>query len=144
MTTAYKVVATAIRTQLLTSAPLVALLTQSGLSEVKMYLGAAQGAANMPYVRYHHVYGGEPAKAPSREFDQLWLVCAVAFDQPDAMDIDALSQSLLLGQRLTLTDGWQSWADITKNGEYANVTNVQGQQVWEIGAYYRIRGVKGN
>lgn len=142
--TVYTVVATGIRTTLLASAELVALLTDQSVPETKMYLSAANPAANLPYVRFHHVYGGEPAQSPTRSFDQLWLVCAVSFDQPVSMDIDAYLQSLLLGQRMTLIDGWEAWADITKNGEYSNVTNMQGQQMWEIGAYYRIRGVKGN
>lgn len=146
--TSYRMIAKAIRAKLLTSSDLVALITQNAVEPsdfvgIKTFLGAAPGNANLPYIRYHHVYGGEPAKAPSRELDQLWLVTSVAFDQPIAMDIDAYAQSLLLGQRLTFTNGWQSWADLTKNGEYYNVTNIQGQEAWEIGAYYRIRGVKG-
>lgn len=142
--TVYSVVATAIRTQLLTDSDLVALLTSPEVTETKMYLAAANGNANLPYVRYHHVYGGEPPKAPSREFDQLWLVTAVAFDQPVSMNINNYLQNLLLGKRLPFIENWQAWADITKNGEYANITNLQGQEIYEIGAYYRIRGVKGN
>lgn len=142
--TAFSVIATAIRSQLLTDADLVALVTGTEVVETKMYLTAANGAANPPYVRYHHVYGGEPAKALSREFDQLWLVTAVAFDQPVSMNINNYLQNLLLGKRLTFTEGWLAWADITKNGEYSNITVIQGQEIYEIGAYYRIRGVKGN
>lgn len=142
--TVFSVVASAIRNQLLTDTDLVALLTGPEVEETKMYLTVANGQANPPYVRYRHVYGGEPPKAPSREFDQLWLVTAVAFDQPISMNINNYLQNLLLGQRLNFSEGWQSWADLTKNGEYANLTNMQGQEMYEIGAYYRIRGVKGN
>ena len=142
--TVYKVVATAIRSTLLTSPELVALLTQPNLPEVKAYLLAANPNANMPYVRFHHVFGGEPAQSPKRSFDQLWMVTTVAPDQTTAMDIDAYVQSLLLGQRLNFIEQWVAWADVTKNGEYSNLTNMQGQEFWEIGAYYRIRGVKGN
>lgn len=142
--TVYTVVSTAIRSKLLTSADLVSLLTQPDIPETKVYLLAANPAANLPYVRMHHVFGGEPAQSPKRSFDQLWMVNTIAFDQSVAMSIDAYVQSLLLGQRLDFIDGWLAWADITKNGEYSNITNMQGQEIWEVGAYYRIRGVKGN
>lgn len=141
--TVYRMLAKAIRNQLLTSPELVALVTQPDFEGAKIFLGAASGNANLPYIRFHHVYGGEPAKAPSREFDELWMITAVAFDQPVSMDIDAYVQSLFIGTKLPLTNGWQAWAAITKSGEYYNVTNIQGQEAWEIGAYYRIRGVKG-
>lgn len=139
--TVYKVVSTALRSQIVGNVGLTNLISENGV--IKAFLLAASGEVNLPYVRFYHVYGGEPAQSPTRSFDELWVVGAVAFDQPDAMLIDSYLQSILIGKKMTMIGGWVAWAAITKNGEYAKQSQIQGQQVWEIGAYYRIRGVKG-
>ena len=125
-----------------TDAALVALATEAGFDEAKIFLGAAPEDINLPYIRINHIYGGEPANSPKREFDQVWLICAISFSQPEAEEMDAHIRELLVDHRLVLTDDWEAWVGITVNGEYTQVDNVQGQQIWAVGAYYRIRGVK--
>lgn len=134
--------ATALVSRFESDTDLVELTTEDGFDDPKLFLGAAPEDINLPYVRINHIYGGEPANSPKREFDQVWLICAVSFSQPEAEEMDAHIRELLVDHRLTLTDDWQSWVGITVNGEYAQVDNVQGQQIWAVGAYYRIRGVK--
>lgn len=98
--------------------------------------------ANLPYVVVKHVYGGEPAKSPKREFDQLWLVYAVGFDLSNVSTIAGRIRSALVGLRPTFTNDWLAWEGITISGEYNDATSVQGQEVWKMGVYIRVRGVK--
>ncbi len=135
-------ISTALIEQFNTNSTLVTGVTELGFDDAKFFLGAAPENINLPYIRINHIYGGEPPKSPRREFDQVWMICAISFSQPEAQDLDAELRSLLVGQRLPFSNNWEAWVGITVNGEYAQVDNVQGQQFWSIGAYYRIRGIK--
>lgn len=136
------VLASGIVSRLESDATLVATVTEPDFDGAKIFLQAAPEDVNLPYIRINHIYGGEPPKSPKREFDQVWLICAISFSQPEAMALDAIVRDLLVDHRLVLSDNWFSWVGITVNGEYAQVDNVQGNQIWAVGAYYRIRGIK--
>lgn len=140
--TVRSLISTALVSLFETNPTLVAGVTEADFDEAKFFLGAAPEDANLPYIRINHIYGGEPPKSPKREFDQVWMVCVISFSQPEAEALDAELRSLLVNRRLALTDNWFAWVGITVNGEYAQVDNVQGQQMWSVGAYYRIRGIK--
>lgn len=134
-------IATALVTWLSTDSALVTPITDAKYG-AKFFLLAAPGDTNLPYIRFNHTFGGEPPHSPRREFDQTWMICAIAFSQPQAQDLDAELRSMLVGTRLTFTDNWLAWVGITVIGEYSEVTNIQGQEAWVVGAYYRIRGIK--
>ncbi len=140
--TVRSVVATALFNKVLEDTTLVTAISTSLYPTGQAFLMAAPDDAVLPYVRAEWVYGGEPANSPKREFDQLWIVCVTAFDQSEAIDLDALVREKLVGAELTFSNNWSSWTPITVMNEYEKLALVQGNNIWSIGAYYRIRGVK--
>jgi hypothetical protein len=136
------VIATGLIDHAFLNATLKAAVTDSIYTDGKGFLLAAPDNAQPPYLKVEWVFGGEPARTPVREFDQWWIAAIVAFDQDDAITLDALLRDQLVGSRPTLIEGWRVWDSLTVSNEYEKQMILQGQTLWTIGAYYRIRGVK--
>lgn len=137
-------VSTAIRNRLLEIPELVEKFTDED-GTFKYYLGTAPGDTDVvSYIKSNHIFGGERPRTPRREFDILWQVAVVDTDQTIAEQWDAVIYAALVPYRLTFPDNWQADNDVTFNGSMAEADTVQGNQFWSVGAYYRIRGAKGN
>jgi len=138
------VISTALNTKLQTVPELVQAVTDEA-DGFKYFLGIAHGQVVMPYIKVNHTYGGERPRTPRREFDTLWMLCAVADNQVEAEILDNLIYGALItdaGVRLDYPDGWKADQSITYNGAYMEIDTTQGEQRWLVGGYYRIRGSK--
>jgi hypothetical protein len=138
-----QVVSGAILTKLLTVTdlyPVDELLDEWG--NLKYYLGVAPGGTNYPYIKSNHTFGGELTRTPRPEFDVLWQLGVVSEDQPTAENYDAIIYNALIRTRLDFPDGWLTDQNITYAGAVFEPDTIQGDQVWMVGGYYRIRGTK--
>lgn len=136
------VIATALMNKVLEDTTLKAAISDSLYPDGRAFMLAAPDDAVLPYLKVEWVYGGEPPKSPRREFDQLWIVCVSDFDQYTATELDRYVREKLVGASLTFAEGWEAWDGLTVLNEYEKVMLLQGNQIWSIGAYYRVRGVK--
>lgn len=140
--TVRSVIGTALMNKALEDLTLKAAISDATYPDGRAFLLAAPDDANLPYLKVEWVYGGEPAKSPRREFDQLWIVCITDFNQFNATELDRYARDKLVGATLTFSDSWQAWDKLTVANEYEKVMLLQGNSIWSIGAYYRIRGIK--
>lgn len=142
------IVSSAIKAKLFTIPALTTFVNDRGHTllddegNLKYFLGIADGETGVPYIKVNHTYGGERPRSPRREFDQLWQICVVSDDQFEAETLYGVIYGTLVPFRLDYTEGWFSDNDITYNGDYFNNRIIQGIEYWEVGGYYRIRGVK--
>lgn len=136
-------VATAIRTHLLTNTELVGLLTDPTTGDVKIYLGIAPGDVSAPYILMNHTYGGRKYRTPRPEFDVLWQITAQTDeDQPLAERISSLIFDSLDDAHLTFEDDYAADQAVTFSGDIAMNDESQGVQHWQVGGYWRIRASK--
>lgn len=134
------VAATGIRTKLINDLTVGPLVLEGGV--YKVFLEAAEGQANMPYIVMHHIWGGDQNNAPSQSFDITMRVDCIAPKLPTARTISGAVRSALHRQTITYPDGWEDWARATLTGNYLEPLVLQGVQFWATGPFVRVRASK--
>ena len=134
--------ATGIRTQLLSNPQIAAAVLSSAGNQYKIFLRAAPGNVDVPYILLVHIWGGDTNQTPRETFDMLWRVSVVTSELPDGEDLAALVRDQLFRQKLPYPDGWTDYAGVTFTGPYMELKDLQNVQFWEIGTYLRLRGNK--
>jgi len=71
----------------------------------------------------------------------VYRVEAIAETKAGAVALDSAISSALHEQELTIS-GWQNYVLDRENTYRPPVENLEGRQVYRVGAYYRIRLVK--
>lgn len=134
--------ATGIRQELLENSQIAAAVLDSVTGLYKIFLRAAPGEFNFPYITLTHIWGGDQNRDPQASFDMLWRVCAVNWQLSDAEDLSHLVLDQLIGSKPGFPDGWSAWTYVTSTGPYMEMRLLQNEEFWEVGAYLRLRGNK--
>ena len=92
--------ATGIRAKLLENSQLADIVLDAASGLHKIFLYAAPGNLDVPYINMVHIWGGDKNETPRETFDMLWRVSAVVTDVPDGEDIASLIRGQLHRQRL--------------------------------------------
>ncbi len=127
----------------------VALIGHSILSTVllnpegehRVFLEAARGLDDMPYVRMVHIQGGFDNRSTHAAFDIYWRVTAVAETSLTALTYANFVDEALRNKTLTYLENFTDYATCRSTGEYSDKLLLQGAEFWEIGGFYRTRGV---
>lgn len=99
-----------------------------------------QGPAKTPYpyVIFAPSGGGEENITPRRSKNMVYRVEAIAETKAAAVALDSAISTALHEQELTVA-GWHNFV-LDRGSEYRPpVENIEGKQVWRVGAFYRIR-----
>lgn len=112
--------------------------TLSALVGSKVFYSQAPQGTAFPYVIFFVAGGGEENLTPRRSKNKLYFVKGVSNAKATASQIDRAVSDCLHGAALTVS-GWGNY-DLQRETDLAiPVENVQGTQVWHVGAYYRIK-----
>ena len=112
----------------------------TGLVGPAVYYGQAPATTAMPYIVFLPAGGGEDNTTQRRTKTVVYMIEGVAATKAAALAIDSAVSGALHEQRITLdADGWSNYA-LNRESDYRPpVENVEGRQVWRVGAYYRVR-----
>ena len=136
MTDLLTITGTSIRTLLLDYAPLLAAVNQ------KIYQVVAPGNTVTPYVVFNHVAGGMDNVSPTKSFDIQFLVTGVAKTQTEARQLATYIETALVDKEPIFSDSFRAVTNITVLDPFLQFTDLQNDQFWRAGAYYRLRGAK--
>lgn len=113
----------------------------AALVGTRVYYGQAPAGSEMPRVIFAWAGGGEQNTCPRRMINLVYRVEAIAETKAGAVALDSAISSALHEQELTIS-GWQNYVLDRENTYRPPVENLEGRQVYRVGAYYRIRLVK--
>ncbi len=111
----------------------------TALVSTKIYLIQAPGGTAYPYVIFGFQGGGEEQQSTRLDdMEVVYRVVGLATSNAQAGAIDAAIRGALHTKTLTVT-GWTTTAEVRRGAMWQLVENVEGIQVYQQGAMYRIR-----